>query len=65
MVSEVLGVVAGCGIVCRDNYLSVLEIIMPMVGGKKYPYTKAGKAAAKKAAAKQAAAKKKKRRSGY
>lgn len=25
---------------------------MPMVGGKKYPYTKAGKAAAKKAAAK-------------
>ena len=38
---------------------------MPMVGGKKYPYTKAGKAAAKKAAAKQAAAKKKKRRSGY
>ena len=38
---------------------------MPMVGGKKYPYTKAGKAAAKKAAAKQAAAKKKKRRSGF
>jgi hypothetical protein len=26
---------------------------MPMVGGKKYPYTPAGKAAAKKAAAKQ------------
>jgi len=26
---------------------------MPMVGGKKYPYTKAGKAAAKKAAAKK------------
>ena len=25
---------------------------MPMVGGKKYPYTKAGKAAAKKAAEK-------------
>jgi len=27
---------------------------MPMVGGKKYPYTKAGKAAAKKAAKKVA-----------
>lgn len=26
---------------------------MPMVGNKKYPYTKAGKAAAKKAAAKK------------
>jgi hypothetical protein len=26
---------------------------MPMVKGKKYPYTKAGKAAAKKAAAKK------------
>ena len=26
---------------------------MPMVNGKKYPYTKAGKAAAKKAAAKK------------
>ena len=26
---------------------------MPMVDGKKYPYTKAGKAAAKKAAAKK------------
>ena len=26
---------------------------MPMVGGKKYPYTKAGKAAAKKAPAKK------------
>ena len=26
---------------------------MPMVGGKKYPYTKAGKAAAKKAEQKQ------------
>ena len=25
------------------------EIIMPMVNGKKYPYTKKGKAAAKKA----------------
>lgn len=31
---------------------------MPMVGGKKYPYTAAGKAAAKKAAAKKMAAKK-------
>lgn len=31
---------------------------MPMVGGKKYPYTKAGKAAAKKAATKKSAAKK-------
>lgn len=31
---------------------------MPMVGGKKYPYTKAGKAAAKKAAAKKVASKK-------
>ena len=30
---------------------------MPMVGGKKYPYTKAGKAAAKKAAKKTAAKK--------
>jgi len=30
---------------------------MPMVGGKKYPYTKAGKAAAKKAAKKVAAKK--------
>lgn len=34
---------------------------MPRVAGKKYPYTKAGKAAAKKAAAK----KKKKKRGGY
>jgi len=34
---------------------------MPKVAGKKYPYTKAGKAAAKKAAAK----KKKKKRGGY
>jgi len=33
---------------------------MPKVAGKKYPYTKAGKAAAKKAAAKK---KKKKKRS--
>ena len=32
---------------------------MPNVAGKKYPYTKAGKAAAKKAAKKQQAAKKK------
>lgn len=31
---------------------------MPNVGGKMYPYTPAGKAAAKKAAAKKAAAKK-------
>ena len=31
---------------------------MPNVGGKKYPYTPAGKAAAKKAAAKKAATKK-------
>lgn len=31
---------------------------MPMVGGKKYPYTAAGKAAAKKAAAKQKPVKK-------
>ena len=30
---------------------------MPNVGGKKYPYTKAGKAAAKKAAAKKPAKK--------
>lgn len=30
---------------------------MPMVGGKKYPYTKAGKVAAKKAAKKVAAKK--------
>ena len=34
---------------------------MPNVGGKKYPYTAAGKAAAKKAAAKKAATKKKTR----
>ena len=32
---------------------------MPNVAGKKYPYTKAGKAAAKKAAKKQQTAKKK------
>jgi len=32
---------------------------MPNVNGKKYPYTKAGMAAAKKAAAKKAASKKK------
>jgi len=32
---------------------------MPMVGGKKYPYTKAGKAAAKKAAKKKTTKKKK------
>jgi hypothetical protein len=31
---------------------------MPKVNGKKFPYTKTGKAAAKKAAAKKAAAKK-------
>lgn len=31
---------------------------MPNVGGKKFPYTAAGKAAAKKAMAKKAAAKK-------
>ena len=30
---------------------------MPMVGGKKYPYTKSGKVAAKKAAKKVAAKK--------
>ena len=35
----------------------VRRIVMPMVGGKKYPYTKAGKAAAKKAAKKTAAKK--------
>jgi len=34
---------------------------MPMVGGKKYPYTKKGKAAAKKAAKKSG----KKVRKGY
>lgn len=32
---------------------------MPNVAGKKYPYTKAGKAAAKKAAAKKMVAKRK------
>lgn len=32
---------------------------MPMVNGKKYPYTKAGKAAAKKAAKKKTTKKKK------
>jgi hypothetical protein len=32
---------------------------MPNVNGKKYPYTKAGMAAAKKAASKKAASKKK------
>jgi hypothetical protein len=31
---------------------------MPKVGGKKYPYTKAGKAAAKKAATKKTGMKK-------
>ena len=35
---------------------------MPKVAGKKYPYTKVGKAAAKKAAAKK---KKKKKKGGY
>lgn len=34
---------------------------MPMVAGKKYPYTKAGKAAAKKAASKKKPAMGKKR----
>ena len=34
---------------------------MPKVGGKKYPYTKAGKAAAKKAKAKTAKKKKRKK----
>lgn len=29
------------------------SFVMPMVNGKKYPYTKSGKAAAKKAAAKK------------
>jgi len=33
---------------------------MPMVNGKKYPYTKAGKAAAKKAQAKKKKPRKKK-----
>lgn len=37
---------------------------MPNVGGKKYPYTKAGKKAAAKAKAKMKA-KPKKRRGGY
>jgi hypothetical protein len=32
----------------------MIGVTMPMVGGKKYPYTKAGKAAAKKAAKKVA-----------
>jgi len=32
----------------------MIGVAMPMVGGKKYPYTKAGKAAAKKAAKKVA-----------
>jgi hypothetical protein len=35
-----------------------LGVFMPMVGGKKYPYTKAGKAAAKKAAKKKTKKKK-------
>ena len=38
------------------------EIIMPMVGGKKYAYTKKGKAAAKKAKEKM---KKKKKKMKY
>ena len=29
MVSEVVVVVGGCGIVCRDSYQSVLEMVMP------------------------------------
>ena len=33
-------------------------VVMPMVSGKKYPYTKAGKAAAKKAAKKKSKKKK-------
>ena len=37
---------------------------MPMVNGKKYPYTKKGKTAAKKAAAKPPAAKKRARKGG-
>ena len=37
---------------------SIKEVIMPVVDGKKYPYTKKGKAAAK-------AAKKKKKKPGY
>ena len=39
--------------------------IMPNVGGKKYPYTKAGKAAAKKAAKKQTAKKATKKKGMY
>ena len=39
----------------------IKEKIMPKVGGKKYPYTKAGKAAAKKAKAKTAKKKKRKK----
>lgn len=38
---------------------------MPNVGGKKYPYTKAGKAAAKKAAKKQTAKKATKKKGMY
>lgn len=33
--------------------VSILEFVMPTVKGKKYPYTKAGKALAKKAAKKK------------
>jgi len=40
------------------------ELVMPNVGGKKYPYTKAGKKAAAKAKAKMKA-KPKKKRGGY
>ena len=39
--------------------------IMPNVGGKKFPYTKAGKAAAKKAAKKQTAKKATKKKGMY
>jgi hypothetical protein len=42
------------------------ELVMPNVGGKKYPYTKAGKKAAAKAKAKmKAKPKAKKKRGGY
>jgi hypothetical protein len=42
------------------------ELIMPNVGGKKYPYTKEGKKAAAKAKAKmKAKSKAKKKRGGY
>jgi len=43
----------------------ITEIMMPNVMGKKYPYTKAGKAAAKKAATKVAKKTKSKTKKGY